>query len=211
MQDKATGRRRFLTVLGSAVPACCLAGSQTLRAAASAAVAQAGGQAQAEAPKHKFQDRAEMTYEQVYHFAYSDGYINLLTALAKKVDKENYIEVLKQLSSEMAAEGMKKRNNPDPSLSNFVGFIRRPNEFWKHVASFEIVEDSPAVFELKVKECLWAKTFRAANAGEVGYACICHPDFATATAYNPKMHMERTKTLMQGHDCCNHRYVMKQA
>jgi len=214
MEAKTTGRRRFLTVLGSTVPVCCLAGSGVLRATegeAGAAAGQAGPGQGAEAPKHKFQDKSEMTYEQVYHFAFSDGYIATLTALAKKIDKENYLEVLKQVSSETSAEGIKKRKTPDPSLENFMGFLRKPNEFWKHVVSFEIVEDTETVFELKVKECLWATTFRARNAGEVGYACICHPDFAVARAYNPKMRMERSKTLMQGHDCCNHRYVMDKA
>lgn len=58
-------------------------------------------------------------------------------------------------------------------------------------------------------ECLWAATFRAAGAEDIGYATICHPDFATTTAFNPRMRMIRTKTLMQGHDCCNHRWVME--
>ena len=207
MENTSTGRRRFLTVLGSAVPVCCLAGSRALKAAGEAA-GQASG---AEAPKHKFQDKSEMSYEQVYHFAFSDGYIAMMTALAKRIDKENYLEVLKQASSETSAEGMKKRKIEDPSLKNFMGFLRKPNEFWKHVVSFEIVEDTETVLELKVKECLWATTFRAQNAGDVGYACICHADFAVASAYNPKMHMERTKTLMQGHDYCNHRYIMAKA
>ena len=27
-------------------------------------------------------------------------------------------------------------------------------------------------------------------------------DFSSATAYNPKLKLKRTKTLMEGHDCC---------
>ncbi len=33
-------------------------------------------------------------------------------------------------------------------------------------------------------------------------------DFATVTAFNPKLKMIRTKTLMQGADSCDHRYIV---
>ncbi len=46
-------------------------------------------------------------------------------------------------------------------------------------------------------------------AAELGYAWICHPDFAIATAFNPKMHLKRDTTLMQGESCCNHRWEVE--
>jgi hypothetical protein len=70
------------------------------------------------------------------------------------------------------------------------------------------VEDQPAAFEVKVEECLWAATFRKHKAEDLGYLLICHPDFAMARGFNPKMKLHRTKTLMQGHKCCNHRWEM---
>jgi hypothetical protein len=47
------------------------------------------------------------------------------------------------------------------------------------------------------------------NAADIGFATVCFTDYATAAAFNPKLKMIRSKTLMQGHDCCNHRYVME--
>ncbi len=49
--------------------------------------------------------------------------------------------------------------------------------------------------------------FREEGAADIGYAGICHPDFAAASGFNPKIKLIRSKTLMQGDDCCNHRYV----
>jgi hypothetical protein len=72
-----------------------------------------------------------------------------------------------------------------------------------------MVEDTERAAEMKVTECLWAKTFRDAGAGDIGYALMCHGDFATAPAFNAKMKMTRTKTLMQGHDCCNPRWTLQ--
>ena len=74
---------------------------------------------------------------------------------------------------------------------------------------FEIVEDTETAFEVRVTECLWAKTFRDADAADLGYACICHPDYAMAKAFNPKLHMVRDKPLMQGCSHCNHRWEVQ--
>lgn len=71
----------------------------------------------------------------------------------------------------------------------------------------EIVEDTEKAFELKVTECIWADTFLRAKAGDIGYAWVCWGDYSWAEGFNPKVKMIRDKTLMQGHDCCNHRYV----
>ena len=48
---------------------------------------------------------------------------------------------------------------------------------------------------------------REEDALDLGYACVCHADFGLPVGINPKLKLIRTKTLMQGHDCCNHRYV----
>jgi hypothetical protein len=36
---------------------------------------------------------------------------------------------------------------------------------------------------------------------------VCNMDFAWPRAFDPSFRMERTKTLMQGDDHCNHRYI----
>ena len=71
----------------------------------------------------------------------------------------------------------------------------------------EIVEDSKHAFEMKITECLTEVVFREMDAADLGYACVCHADFGLPVGINPKLKLIRTKTLMQGHDCCNHRYV----
>jgi len=195
MEDNS--RRRFLTVLGSAMPVCWVAAQA------------AAGQEQAPQKKHKFEDKCGMSYEQMFHFAYSDGFIGLVTVLAKKAGGDKYLEVIKQANDELVTEGMKHRKIDDRSLRAFTEYLRNQNDFWKHVVTAEIVEDSPNAVEVRVKECIWAHTFRKQKAADVGYACVCHPDFAYAKAFNPKMRMERTKTLMQGDEYCNHRWVVE--
>ena len=103
----------------------------------------------------------------------------------------------------------KVKDLPKNDLAAFIAPMKDLNHFWKHALTFDVMENTENAFEVKVTECLWAKTFRNNDAADIGYACICHSDFVAAEAFNPKMKLIRTKTLMQGHDCCNHRYIMK--
>ncbi len=52
-----------------------------------------------------------------------------------------------------------------------------------------------------------ASTFLVAKAGDIGWASVCFGDYAWAEGFNPKIKLVRDKTLMQGHDICNHRYI----
>jgi len=167
------------------------------------------GPAAAAAAKHKFSEKSEMTYEQIYQFAYG-GFIPLMKNLAEELGKDRFDALLKQAASQAgvqaAKEQAKKLGKND--LAAFMAPVKSKDPFWQQVLTFEFVEDTEKAAEIKVTECLWAKTFREANAADIGYAAVCHGDFAYAPAFNPKMKMIRTKTLMRGHDCCNHRYVM---
>jgi hypothetical protein len=60
---------------------------------------------------------------------------------------------------------------------------------------------------VRVTECLWAKTFRDLGASEIGSMLICHRDYADCRGFNPRITMIRSKTLMQGDEFCNHRFV----
>jgi len=43
------------------------------------------------------------------------------------------------------------------------------------------------------------------------YHLACSGDFHSARAFSPKIGFARTKTLIQGHECCNHRYYYQVA
>jgi len=201
-KPKSPPRRQFLTLISAAAPACALAGWRLAKAAVQAAPAQD------EKPKHKFQDKSDMSFEQVFRFGFRP-FVGILRVLSTKPGYEKLLEVLPEVSSQLFATNIRNRKTQDRSLQSYTEYLKKPDHFWKNAITAEIVEDTPTAFGVKVTECLWAKTFREVNAADIGYACICHPDFATATAFNPKMKMERTKTLMQGHDCCNHRWMIE--
>jgi hypothetical protein len=46
------------------------------------------------------------------------------------------------------------------------------------------------------------------NAADWLYALVCATDPHTAASFDPPIRFERTKTLMQGDDCCDHAYFV---
>ncbi len=197
-------RRQFLLNVLPAGTLFCLGCSNLL------ALAQSKEKPQASPAKHKFLEDSGMSFEAVYKFAFQNYFIPLMESLGDVMGKDKFMEILKEASSQAGAKNMKRlvQDLPKRDLVVLAGFMKG-NPLYKKVLTFDIVEESDKAIEVKITECLWAKTFRDAKASDIGYAAICHPDFAAASAFSPKIKMLRTKTLMQGHDCCNHRYVVK--
>jgi hypothetical protein len=152
-----------------------------------------------------------MSYEEVFNFVYKSEGIPLLQNLAQRLRGSDFIEILKAVTNEMAIEWGREAARMSPK-NDFAAFIsgnkqRFSSPFWSHVLTYTIVEDTEKVFEKKYTECLFAKTFREANASDIGYATQCHGDFGFVEGFNPKIRLTRTKTLMQGDDCCDFRWV----
>ena len=159
---------------------------------------------------NKFLADAKMSFQDIFDFAYGGNMIPLLQGLAEEMGRSKLIKSLRKIVSDRG-----KREGRDLAaflgsndLAAYVSHLHHPARFWTSVMTYEIVENKDNVLEARITECLWAKTFREAGAEDIGYAWLCYGDFAGAEGFNPKLKLSRTKTLMLGDECCNHRFVM---
>ncbi len=198
-------RRDFLSTILPAGTLACL-GCTKLCGLIRAAHAQ-----EQETPQQKYLADSQMSYAQVFGFAFAAYYIPIMKGLQARIGEDEFIEMLKGASGDAARSGAEHHAGEMASndLASFKVWATEPDRLYQHALKWEVVEDTESTFGVKISECLWAKTFRDADAGDIGYAGICHGDYAWASGYNPKLRMERTKTLMQGHDCCDHRWIME--
>ena len=198
------GRRSFLKAVMPVGPLLCLGGGCLLRAFQVEEKTKAAGQ------KHKFLADSGMSFAEAFIVAYVAP-ITIWRGLEGEIGREKLHEMMKRVidlaARQQKAEFPKKAGNND--LATYTRNFRKPDSFWQNVLTFQVIEDTPQAFEVKVTECLWAKTYRDFNAGDLGYILSCYADFASAEGFNPKMRMIRTKTLMQGDDCCNNRYIIE--
>lgn len=156
----------------------------------------------------KFEDRIKreycMSHEEAWRWRFG-YYIHTMEGLAAFLGRDELLELLKQIKDD-AMKG-ESTINPEHTLVNFAKKYKDKDNKYKNTNTYRIIEESEKTFELKVTECLWAKTFREKNAGDIGYLTICYSDFVSAKAYHPQLKLRLTKTLMQGFECCNHHYT----
>jgi hypothetical protein len=164
-------------------------------------------------PAHKFDTEIprKLTYRLAFRMQYASAYIPFLEHLSKALGRDKVIEILKAYSTEAAgpnaaATAKAMGGNDFTALKKFFSL---DNKGYANMLTFTVAQSDDKVHELHATECLWARTFLDAKAGDLGYAGICFGDYQFAKAFNPQIEMLRDKTLMQGHDCCNHRYIWK--
>ena len=179
------GRRRFLTGLMASGIVSCMSGGRLLARALDPPGRCVSPQ------DHKFLDRSGLSYQKIFDFAYKLHTIPLLQRMAAEMGKERFIDMLKSLSTDIGLV-----TETQEFWSGLLDSI-----FWTHVITREIIEESDTILKYNVTECLWAKTFREAEAGDIGFALFCYPDFARARVAHRTL--TRTKTLMEGNEHCD--------
>jgi len=99
------------------------------------------------------------------------------------------------------------RSLEEPTLEQYVDIL------WNQMCKpggieFEIENQGDAV-QMHVTKCPFADRAIECGAPEWGYRLYCMTDYASVAGFSPNIEFTRTKTLMEGHDCCNHAYRLK--
>ncbi|MEE9442310.1 MAG: L-2-amino-thiazoline-4-carboxylic acid hydrolase [candidate division Zixibacteria bacterium] len=178
------------------VPAC---GMSCLALANFSSLINAGNGGKEQPEKHKFQKDFVQTYEQAFRWRF-EYFIEYMTRFGEYLGRENLVNMLLKAVDDSNPPATK--SDPDFSFSKWL----EGGKIYENMMSKIDIEKTDNVYEMKVTECLWWKIFKEHNATDIGYAAVCYTDFSYAQMVHPQLHLKRTKTLMQGHDCCNHRW-----
>jgi hypothetical protein len=205
-KSSETSRRKFL---GTVMPACAIACLACPSAFAHGKSKPLGTGKVLQDNVHPFDAETprKLTYREFIRARFM-GLIALGKWMMKETGRDETLEYLKKYTTQRMFEAGQAQASKatSPSLREYTEQFRKI-ENYKNSLVMEIVEDTEKAFELKVTECLWASTFLAADAGDLGTALVCHGDYAWAEGFNPKIKLVRDKTLMQGDSFCNHRYI----
>jgi len=70
------------------------------------------------------------------------------------------------------------------------------------------LEDTAKRQAYRFTRCMWAEVFAELEALDIGF-WLCEGDSPMSSAFNPAIGFQRTKTLMEGDDCCDHIFYLK--
>lgn len=157
-------------------------------------------------PNHKFNKKVGWTYEQAYQWR-AKLFADRMNRMSNYLEREKLIDALKKSTEEYFSSIATYK--PGNTLQNFVKPFYK-EESYRTILTIEVIENRENFVSLRFTECLNAKVFRELDAADIGYATLCHGDEAWARAFNPKIKFVRTKTLMEGDDCCDHCYIMEE-
>ena len=163
--------------------------------------------------QHRFQADTNNTYEQLFNFTFKNWYIRYMKGLEVEIGKEKFLDMLKKVGWTLYQESTKKnfrdlkKRDVESLIDNFWAPMQK-SRLWSHTIPVDIIKKSPSEGIIKMPECLVAKTFREADAADIGYAAICYADFSVANAFNPEITLTRNKCLMNGDDCCLFEYAL---
>lgn len=154
----------------------------------------------------KFQEKTEVTYEQ-YFKARFGGMVNLAKELERELGRERMLEIVGNACDREAVESIKAQvgEKSIETMDDFASFLEEmaDSSFYRHTTTMTRAREGN-MLRFDVRECLWAKTFQDMGDPELGYVICCNGDFAMAPAISPKLRLDRSKTLMQGDERCDH-------
>ena len=104
------------------------------------------------------------------------------------------------------AEGREfAENNGGPGgIRGFLSF----QHLWDADGALEtdVTQASDDEYAYRVTRCRYAEMYREMGLAEIGFELSCNRDATFATGYDPRIHLRRTQTIMQGADHCDFRY-----
>lgn len=118
---------------------------------------------------------------------------------ALEVAREAFMKTMVQASRDNLAH-LEPRD-----LQTYVGWLTTDGTEQGH--RYETVESTEDSIRLKYVDCPWATAFRAVGHPEIG-RFFCDADAPIASAFNQEIQFDRTLTLMDGDEYCNHHFFM---
>lgn len=158
----------------------------------------------------KFKNKIEMTYEQFYRALFGMT-IDVFCLMEEEVGREEALERISKLSCEKTKESLKRSLEKEEinDLKDFIKVYKRQldSDLFKNTLSYEIKEESDETFKFDVNRCIRAEIFKEFDSQDIGYEVACQPDFEVLSVFHPNLKLKRTKTLMDGDECCNFEYA----
>ena len=165
--------------------------------------------------EYKWDYKVEMTLKEMFNPPLNlphKGIILLVRELEKILGKEEAHKLVGDIWEREIVKGVKERveKNPITSFEDWVQRHEGGSSMWKHANIDEPVVYTENSRSCNTVGCLWADTWREWGAEDIGYLIECKPDFDIFKAMHPNLRLERTKTLMQGDDCCDFKMIWEE-
>ncbi len=134
---------------------------------------------------------------------------SLIYGFAREIGYEKAIEIAKNVIGEDAVASGKKSaqaysGNTIAELSKIV------KEVWAkdNALTLEMLKENETTLFFDVTHCEYAQMYEKMGIKDIGFFLSCNRDFSFMKGFNPQIELRRTKTIMEGAECCDFRFSL---
>ncbi len=133
----------------------------------------------------------------------------VLKAFMKELGREKTLKILEPIIQNLAWEGGVKL--AEVVGGNSIEHFAKGMTYWtlEDALKLDILEQTPKKFNFNVTRCRYADMYKELGIPDLGALLSCNRDKALIEGFNPKIQFTRTKTIMEGADCCDFGYELK--
>jgi len=135
---------------------------------------------------------------------------SLIYGYAREIGFEKAIEIAKNVIRQDAVASGKKSareyfGNTLAELSKIV------KEVWAkdNALTLEMLKENDTALFFDVTRCEYAQMYARMGIEDIGFILSCNRDFSFMEGFNPQIELKRTKTIMEGAECCDFRFSLR--
>jgi hypothetical protein len=133
---------------------------------------------------------------------------SLISAFADKIGYDEAVDIAKEVIREDAILSGKTLAE-EYSGNTIVELSKIVKEVWAKDDALEIkiIKETDKELFFDITSCGYVGIYEKLGVRKLGCILSCIRDFYFLEGFNPRITLKRTKTLMEGDDCCNFRYT----
>ncbi len=133
----------------------------------------------------------------------------VIKAVSQKIGRDEAIAILREVNQQEAfqrGQNMVKTERPN-GITELVDDVAS----WGDGGNWEmdVIEQTSTTYFFNVSRCPYYEKYRDLGIEEFGVEFSCCRDEPFARGFNPQLKLVRSKTIMEGDDCCDFRYYLQ--
>ncbi len=135
---------------------------------------------------------------------------SLIYGFAREIGFEKAIEIAKNVIRQDAVASGKK-SAQEYSGNTLAELSKIVKEVWAKdsALTLEMLKENETTLFFDVTHCEYAQMYVRMGIEDIGFILSCIRDFSFMEGFNPQIELKRTKTIMEGAECCDFRFSLR--
>jgi len=135
---------------------------------------------------------------------------SLIYGFAREIGFEKAIEIAKNVIRQDAVASGKK-SAQEYSGNTLAELSKIVKEVWAkdNALTLEMLRENETSLFFDVTHCEYAQMYVRMGIEDIGFILSCNRDFSFMEGFNPQIELKRTKTIMEGAECCDFRFSLR--